>query len=215
MRAEPVVAALDSLRRPESTRHPPRPGGRGVPPRARAATWPARTHLILVCPRYEGVDERIRALVDLELSIGDYVADRRRAAGARRDRRGHPAAARRHRRPVDRRGVVQRRAARVPAVHAPAVVPRRGRSGDPASGRPRRRRGAGARSRRPRGRATVGRTCCREQPTSRPERRLSARSGRRIEPEPVLSSGAGRHLRGHLRTPSPQLRLPTDQGTAA
>jgi tRNA (guanine37-N1)-methyltransferase len=26
-----------------------------------------------VCPRYEGVDERIRALVDLELSIGDYV----------------------------------------------------------------------------------------------------------------------------------------------
>ena len=32
-----------------------------------------RTHLILVCPRYEGVDERIRSLVDLELSIGDYV----------------------------------------------------------------------------------------------------------------------------------------------
>jgi tRNA (guanine37-N1)-methyltransferase len=32
-----------------------------------------RLHLVLVCPRYEGVDERIRALVDLELSIGDYV----------------------------------------------------------------------------------------------------------------------------------------------
>ena len=28
---------------------------------------------ILLCPRYEGVDERIRSLVDLELSIGDYV----------------------------------------------------------------------------------------------------------------------------------------------
>ena len=26
-----------------------------------------------MCPRYEGVDERIRAFVDLELSIGDYV----------------------------------------------------------------------------------------------------------------------------------------------
>jgi tRNA (guanine37-N1)-methyltransferase len=26
-----------------------------------------------LCPRYEGVDERIRSLVDLELSIGDYV----------------------------------------------------------------------------------------------------------------------------------------------
>ena len=30
-------------------------------------------HLVLVCPRYEGVDERIRSMVDLELSIGDYV----------------------------------------------------------------------------------------------------------------------------------------------
>ena len=40
---------------------------------ARAADLAARTHLILVCPRYEGVDDRIRSLVDLELSIGDYV----------------------------------------------------------------------------------------------------------------------------------------------
>ena len=32
-----------------------------------------RPHLVFVCPRYEGVDERIRAMVDLELSIGDYV----------------------------------------------------------------------------------------------------------------------------------------------
>lgn len=30
-------------------------------------------HLALVCGRYEGVDERIRAYVDGELSIGDYV----------------------------------------------------------------------------------------------------------------------------------------------
>jgi tRNA (guanine37-N1)-methyltransferase len=28
---------------------------------------------VFVCPRYEGVDERIRQFVDLELSIGDYV----------------------------------------------------------------------------------------------------------------------------------------------
>jgi tRNA (guanine37-N1)-methyltransferase len=28
---------------------------------------------VLLCPRYEGVDDRIRDLVDLELSIGDYV----------------------------------------------------------------------------------------------------------------------------------------------
>ena len=30
-------------------------------------------HLILICGKYEGVDERIRDLVDEELSIGDYI----------------------------------------------------------------------------------------------------------------------------------------------
>jgi tRNA (guanine37-N1)-methyltransferase len=30
-------------------------------------------HLVLVCGRYEGVDERARALADREVSIGDYV----------------------------------------------------------------------------------------------------------------------------------------------
>lgn len=30
-------------------------------------------HMILLCAHYEGVDERIRNLVDMELSIGDYV----------------------------------------------------------------------------------------------------------------------------------------------
>ena len=31
---------------------------------ARASELATRDHLILVCPRYEGVDDRIRALVD-------------------------------------------------------------------------------------------------------------------------------------------------------
>jgi tRNA (guanine37-N1)-methyltransferase len=30
-------------------------------------------HLVLLCGHYEGVDERVRALVDEEISIGDYV----------------------------------------------------------------------------------------------------------------------------------------------
>lgn len=30
-------------------------------------------HLILICGHYEGFDERIKSVVDLELSIGDYV----------------------------------------------------------------------------------------------------------------------------------------------
>ena len=40
---------------------------------ARAAELAEHPHLIFLCARYEGVDERIRSLVDLELSIGDYV----------------------------------------------------------------------------------------------------------------------------------------------
>ncbi len=72
LRPEPVAAALDALRRPESTTILLDPGGE-VFRQARAMDLAGREHLLLVCPRYEGVDERIRALFDLELSIGDYV----------------------------------------------------------------------------------------------------------------------------------------------
>lgn len=33
----------------------------------------AKERLIILCGRYEGVDERVREIVDLEVSIGDYV----------------------------------------------------------------------------------------------------------------------------------------------
>lgn len=72
LRPEPVAGALDELRRPESFAILLDPGGE-VFRQARAVDLAARPHVILVCPRYEGVDDRIRSLVDLELSIGDYV----------------------------------------------------------------------------------------------------------------------------------------------
>ena len=72
LRPEPVADALDALRRPGSLVILMDPVGE-VFRQARAAELATRSHLILVCPRYEGVDERIRSLVDLELSIGDYV----------------------------------------------------------------------------------------------------------------------------------------------
>ena len=72
MRVEPVVAAIESVRRPESTVILLDPGGE-VFRQARADDLATRAHLVFVCPRYEGVDERIRSFVDLELSIGDYV----------------------------------------------------------------------------------------------------------------------------------------------
>jgi tRNA (guanine37-N1)-methyltransferase len=72
IRPEPVAAAIAALRRPDSVVI--LLDAAGEPFRhERAAELSGRTHLILVCPRYEGVDERIRSLVDLELSIGDYV----------------------------------------------------------------------------------------------------------------------------------------------
>jgi tRNA (guanine37-N1)-methyltransferase len=72
LRPEPVAAAIDALRRAESTVILLDPVGE-VFTQARAADLATRTHLVFVCPRYEGIDERIRSLVDLELSIGDYV----------------------------------------------------------------------------------------------------------------------------------------------
>ncbi len=72
LRPEPVAGALAALRRPDSTVILLDPAGEPFR-QARAEDLAARTHLVLLCPRYEGVDERIRGLVDLELSIGDYV----------------------------------------------------------------------------------------------------------------------------------------------
>jgi tRNA (guanine37-N1)-methyltransferase len=39
----------------------------------RAESLSALDRILIVCGRYEGYDERIRSLADLELSIGDYV----------------------------------------------------------------------------------------------------------------------------------------------
>jgi tRNA (guanine37-N1)-methyltransferase len=72
LRPEPVAAALEAVRRPESVVILLDPAGE-VFRQARAADLAARAHLVFICPRYEGVDERIRSLVDLEISIGDYV----------------------------------------------------------------------------------------------------------------------------------------------
>jgi tRNA (guanine37-N1)-methyltransferase len=72
LRPEVVAGALAALRRPNSTVLLPDPGGE-VFAQPRAHDLSERRHLIILCPRYEGVDERIRSMVDLELSIGDYV----------------------------------------------------------------------------------------------------------------------------------------------
>src|SRR3954470_15532126 len=68
MRPEPIAAGIDAVRRDDSLVVLMDPGG-AVFDQARAHDLAIRPHLVLVCPRYEGVDERVRSLVDLELSI--------------------------------------------------------------------------------------------------------------------------------------------------
>jgi len=72
LRPEPVAAAIASVRRPESIVILLDAAGERFS-QATARELADQEHLVLVCGRYEGVDERIRSLVDREISIGDYV----------------------------------------------------------------------------------------------------------------------------------------------
>jgi len=72
LRPEPVAAAIAGLRREDSVVILLDPAGE-VFRQAAAHELAAATHLVFLCPRYEGVDERVRSMVDRELSIGDYV----------------------------------------------------------------------------------------------------------------------------------------------
>lgn len=72
MRPEPIAGALAALGGPNTKRILLDPGG--VTFRQTIAhELAAAEHLLFVCPRYEGVDHRVRGMVDMELSIGDYV----------------------------------------------------------------------------------------------------------------------------------------------
>jgi tRNA (guanine37-N1)-methyltransferase len=75
LKAEPIFRALDAIE-----------AERGVAPRVFLTSPQGRrfthddakrlsgvAHVAVICGRYEGVDERVRARVDEELSIGDYV----------------------------------------------------------------------------------------------------------------------------------------------
>jgi tRNA (guanine37-N1)-methyltransferase len=72
LRIDVVKKALDALRQDCSYVILLTPQGQ-VFNQKLAANLSQKEHLILVCGRYEGFDERIRNLVDLELSIGDYI----------------------------------------------------------------------------------------------------------------------------------------------
>lgn len=81
MKPEPIARALRSVAESESSG-----GGSSAKPfvilttpqglpltQERARFLSTKQRLVIICGRYEGVDERVRALADIELSIGDYV----------------------------------------------------------------------------------------------------------------------------------------------
>lgn len=72
MRVDVVAAALDDIRTPDSHVILTSPAGRRFGQR-RAEQLVLRSHIIIVCGHYEGIDARIEALVDEELSLGDFV----------------------------------------------------------------------------------------------------------------------------------------------
>jgi tRNA (guanine37-N1)-methyltransferase len=74
MKIEPIALAVDSIksRSPSAWTIFLTPQGK-LFDQDKARALSSKTHLILLCGRYEGVDERVRLFIDEEISIGDYV----------------------------------------------------------------------------------------------------------------------------------------------
>lgn len=77
LRPEPLVAAIEAAREQTNGRPTtvvlPTPRGRTYKQSDAKRLAATATDIILVCPRYEGYDERVTAWVDEQYSIGRYV----------------------------------------------------------------------------------------------------------------------------------------------
>lgn len=69
---EPIYLALEHLRKDDSVVIMMTPQGETYNQK-KAYNLTKYKHIILLCGHYEGFDERIRSMVDMELSVGDYV----------------------------------------------------------------------------------------------------------------------------------------------
>lgn len=73
LKPEPLFAAIEELRGPDTLVILMTPQGRVLKQKI-VQELSTREHILLVCGHYEGVDHRvIENLIDLELSIGDYI----------------------------------------------------------------------------------------------------------------------------------------------
>lgn len=69
---DPIFRAIDALRREDSLVIMMTPSGK-LYNQSLAVDLSKYHHLIILCGHYEGFDERIKSITDMELSIGDYV----------------------------------------------------------------------------------------------------------------------------------------------
>jgi tRNA (guanine37-N1)-methyltransferase len=72
LKAEPIFEAVEALANDQTHVVMMAPAGRPFT-QVIARELAAEQHLLLLCGSYEGFDERVRTLIDDELSIGDYV----------------------------------------------------------------------------------------------------------------------------------------------
>ena len=69
---DPIFRAIDTLKKEDTLVIMMTPSGKIFKEKI-AYDLSKHHHIIILCGHYEGFDERIKAVVDLELSIGDYV----------------------------------------------------------------------------------------------------------------------------------------------
>ena len=73
MKPEPIFAAVESLRRPNSVTILMTPQGKRFD-QTLANAMSKQQHLVVLCGHYEGIDHRVvEHLANAEISIGDYV----------------------------------------------------------------------------------------------------------------------------------------------
>lgn len=69
---QPIFDCVKALRKDNSVVIMMTPSGK-VYKQSMAYNLSTKKHLIIICGHYEGFDERIRSICDMEISIGDYI----------------------------------------------------------------------------------------------------------------------------------------------
>ena len=69
---DPIFRAIDSLKKDNTKVIMMTPSGK-IFKQGIARKLSKEAHLIILCGHYEGFDERIKSIIDIELSIGDYI----------------------------------------------------------------------------------------------------------------------------------------------